>query len=179
MATLYPNEPDLELVISESAIRQRIQQLAEKISADYGNSSLVLLGVLNGAFIFMADLVRELAIPAEIDFIRLASYGDSTYSSGTITITKDIEVAIAGKDVLIIEDIIDTGRTIAWLIAHLQKRQPQSVQICTLIDKKERRQEPVSAKYCGFNGDRGFLVGYGLDYAGNHRQHKGIFTLRA
>jgi len=166
-----------KLILSEENIQQRIQQLGAEITRDYGDCSLVMVGVLNGAFIFMADLARQIDLPLEIDFVRVSSYGDKSYSSGELTFTKDVELDISGKDVLLVEDIVDSGRTIARLKEFFATRHPRSLKICTLIDKTERREVEVAIDYQGFAIDHGFLVGYGLDYAEQHRHYPGIYHL--
>lgn len=157
-------------ILSEVQLNQRVRELGERISQDYAGKSLVLIGVLNGAFVFMADLARALCLEhVQIDFIRVSSYGNGSESSGEITLTKDVELDLEGKDVLLVEDIIDTGRTLAWLKQDFQRRNSASVRICALIDKAERREIDISPDYTGFAVSEGFLVGYGLDYAEDFR----------
>ena len=168
---------DKELVISEAEIQQRVKELSEAISKDYANKPLVMVGILNGAFIFMADLARQINLPVEIDFVRVSSYGDHTFSSGSISFTKDIELDITDKDVLLVEDIVDTGRTLVHLKEIFGSRKPRSLKICTLINKTERREAEVEIDYYGFTIDHGFLVGYGLDYAEQHRHYPEIYHL--
>jgi len=168
---------DKELVISEADIQKRVKMLGAAISADYADKPLVLICILNGAFIFMADLARQITPPVEIDFVRVSSYGGNTYSSGTIAFTKDIELDITGKDVLLVEDIVDTGRTLARLKEIFSARKPRSLKICTLINKTERRETEVEIDYFGFAIDHGFLVGYGLDYAEQHRHYPEVYHL--
>ncbi len=147
-----------------------MQKLGGQISRDYSGKSLVLIGVLNGAFIFMADLARAIHLEhVQVDFIRVSSYGKSSESSGEITLTKDTELDLTGKDVLLVEDIIDTGRTLAWLKNTFKHRDVASIRICTLIDKAERREVEIQPDYIGFTVAEGFLVGYGLDYAEDFR----------
>ncbi|MCF6291363.1 MAG: hypoxanthine phosphoribosyltransferase [Desulfobacterales bacterium] len=165
-----------ELVISRAEIRARVKELGAAITRDYEGRSLVLVGILNGAFVFLADLVREINLPLEVDFVRVASYG-SRATAGEIRLLKDIELAVAGKDVLLVEDIVDTGRTIAYLKDYFIKHKPRSVRLCTLIDKKERRQVEVVSDYAGFEVGHGFLVGYGLDYAEQHRNYPEVYQL--
>jgi hypoxanthine phosphoribosyltransferase len=153
-----------EILISKPEIDDRVQSLADEISRDYEGKELVLIGILKGAFVFMADLIRCLRIPCEVDFVRLASYGTGTVSSGNIMITKDIETQIRGRDVLIVEDIVDTGLTLAFLIDKLKEREPESLKVCVLLDKKERRKVPFEAEYVGFDIPDRFVVGYGLDF---------------
>lgn len=169
---------DRKLVISREQIRARVGELAARISADYTGKDLVMVGILNGAFIFLADLVRSITIPLQIDFIRVASYGSRDIPSGTISLTKDIELDIRDKHVLLVEDIIDTGSTLAWLTEKFKDNKAASLRICTLIDKKERRQSDVEVDYIGFSLENGFLVGYGLDYAEQYRYLPEIYTLQ-
>jgi hypoxanthine phosphoribosyltransferase len=153
-----------EILISKPEIDDRVQRLADEISRDYEGKELVLIGILKGAFVFMADLIRCLRIPCEVDFVRLASYGTGTVSSGNIMITKDIETPIRGRDVLIVEDIVDTGLTLYFLVDKLKEREPESLKVCVLLDKKERRKVPFEAEYVGFDIPDRFVVGYGLDF---------------
>lgn len=164
-------------VVGEEQIRQRVRELGRQITTDYDNRSLVLLGVLNGAFIFTADLCRAIDLDLEIDFIRVASYGASTESSGTIRLLKEPGIDLEGKDVLLVEDIVDTGTTMAWLRDHFRGSRARSVRICSLIDKKERRTVDVDVDYIGFALDQGFLVGYGLDCAERYRNLPAIYSL--
>lgn len=161
---------NLEILIGRAAIAARVGELGQRITADYAGSELLVVGVLNGAFIFTADLVRSLALPLTVDFLRVASYGDATCSSGQICLAKDLESPVAGRHLLLVEDIVDTGRTLAWLQAHLLARHPASLKVCALIDKAERREVAVTVDYAGFLVAEGFLVGYGLDYGGRYRQ---------
>lgn len=164
-------------VVSRQEIAARVAALGQAISRDYAGRRLVMIGILNGAFIFMADLVREIELPLEIDFIRVSSYGSSTCSSGAVQCTKDTELELAGKDVLLVEDIVDTGTTLACLKDLFAARNAQSVRICALIDKKERRTVEVTVDYAGFEVAEGFLVGYGLDHAEQHRQYPAIYKI--
>lgn len=166
-----------EVVLGEAAIAARVRELGERIRRDYAGRPLVLVGILNGAFIFTADLARAIDLPLEVDFIRVASYGSSTSSSGTVSLTKDIELAIDGKEVLLVEDIVDTGRTIAALTGMLMARGPASLRICALIDKQERREVAVTVDYAGFTVAEGFLVGYGLDCAEQYRNLPAVYRL--
>lgn len=153
-----------ELLIPRSAIEQRVRELAQEISRDYEGGELIVIGVLKGAFIFMADLIRCLAIPCQVDFTRLASYGSGTISTGQVVVTKDIEIAIEGRDVLVVEDIVDTGVTLSFLVDKLRGKAPRSLKVCTFLDKKRRRKVPFEADYVGFTIEDGFVVGYGLDF---------------
>jgi hypoxanthine phosphoribosyltransferase len=158
-----------EILISKPEIDDRVQRLADEISRDYEGKELVLIGILKGAFVFMADLIRCLRIPCEVDFVRLASYGAGTVSSGNIMITKDIETPIRGRDVIIVEDIVDTGLTLSFLVDKLKEREPESLKVCVLLDKKERRKVPFEAEYVGFDIPDRFVVGYGLDFNERYR----------
>jgi hypoxanthine phosphoribosyltransferase len=147
-----------------------VRELGAIITEDYAESDLLVIGVLNGAFIFMADLVREIKLDLQVDFIRVASYGMSTKSCGEVRCSKDVELDIKGKDILIVEDIVDTGLTLASLHKYLNERGAKSVCTCALVDKKERREIEVIIKYVGFEVKEGFLVGYGLDCCEQYRQ---------
>ncbi len=168
---------DKKLILSQEKLAERVAQLGREISTYYEGQRLVLVGVLNGAFICMADLARALTINVELDFIRVASYGMSSTSSGTISLSKDVELDLTGKDVLLVEDIIDTGRTLAWLKEFFRDKGAASVRICALIDKKERRQAEVKVDYLGFAVAEGFLVGYGLDCAEQYRNLPAVYHL--
>lgn len=167
-----------KLVISKKQIHAKVGELAARISVDYGGKDLVMIGILNGAFIFLADLARLVTVPHQIDFIRVTSYGNRDSSSGTIRLTKDVELDIKNRHVLLVEDIIDTGSTLDWLTEKFREKEAASVRICTLIDKKERRVFTVPINYVGFSLEKGFLVGYGLDYAEQYRYLPEIYTLQ-
>ncbi|MCS7245363.1 MAG: hypoxanthine phosphoribosyltransferase [candidate division WOR-3 bacterium] len=157
-------------LIDEETIKQKVKELAQKISKDYENSdNLVVIGVLKGAFIFLADLVRELKIPCKVDFIKVSSYGQSTQSSGIVRIELDTSIDIANSDVLIVEDILDTGLTLKYIKELILSRNPRSLKIAVLLDKVERRKIDISADYVGFVVPDKFLVGYGLDFSENYR----------
>ena len=170
--------PKLLPVLSQEAIDALVCDMGCRISADYAGRDLVLVGILKGAFVFLADLVRRLTIPVVIDFIGASSYEGQTVSSGRITLTNPITVDVKGKDVLIVEDIVDTGLTMARLIEHIQSLGARSVKVCAMIDKRERRQIPVSVQYACHRTDEGFLVGYGLDYDERYRELPGIYHLK-
>jgi len=170
--------PELVPVFTKDQIQKMVAVVARRISHDYKGRTLVLVGVLNGAFMFLADLVRELSIPAQIDFVRVASYGTGTASSGKINLTKDLELDIQNKDVLVIEDIVDTGLTLSCLIDHLKSFGPRSVRVCALLDKRERRERAVPVDYTCQVVKKGFLVGYGLDYAEDYRSLQEIYHLK-
>jgi len=154
-----------------------VARLAREISADYANKRVVLIGVLKGAFVFLADLVRQLTIPVEIDFMRIASYGSQKESSGEIKVTKEVEVPLEGKDVLIIEDIVDTGLSLKFLVDHIYAQGPSSLKICALIDKKSRREVEIQVDYIGFEMEEGFIVGYGIDFDERYRYLPEIFVV--
>ena len=164
-------------LVSREAIAQRVAELGEQIGRDYAGRDLVMVGVLKGVFIFMADLVRALPFSVEVDFVRLCSYGSETTTSGEVHITKDVELSLKDRDVLIVEDIVDTGLTLAFLKQHLAGHRPRSLKICCLIDKKERREVEVPLDYIGFPIEQGFLVGYGLDCGEQSRTLPEIFIL--
>ena len=169
---------ELRQVISQEEIQNRVRELGAQITRDYQGRPVVFIGVLKGAFIFLADLVRAVNLSdVEIDFVRLASYGKSDTSSGEVKITKDIELTIKGKDVIIVEDIVDTGYTLKYLEEVLRLHEPRSVKVCCLIDKAERRKAEVNIDYCGFKVPKGFLVGYGLDFAEKWRHLPGIYEI--
>jgi len=164
-----PTEDQLQEILSPRQIQDRVRELGGQIAADFPGRPLVLIGILKGAFIFMADLARSIPNQLEMDFVRLASYGSRGESSGQVSITKDIELDISGKDVVVVEDIVDTGYTLKYLKDVLKLHEPASVRICCLIDKKERRKVEVEVDYVGFDIHRGFLVGYGLDFDERYR----------
>ena len=168
---------ELKLLFSKQEIEETVTRLAQEISADYANKRVVLIGVLKGAFVFLADLVRQLTIPVEIEFIRIASYGSQKESSGTISIKKDVEISLEKKDVLVIEDIVDTGLSLKFLLDHLRARNPSSLKVCALIDKKSRREVEVHVDYIGFAMDEGFIVGYGIDFNEGYRALPEIFVV--
>ena len=169
---------EMELVISRDDIEMRVRELGKEITKDFHGSKLVVVGILNGAFMFLADLVREIDLPREVDFLRAASYGAGRSSSGEIKITKDIELSIYDKEILIVEDLIDTGLTLATIKENLESRTSKSVRICVLIDKTERREIDLKADYIGFEIKNGFLVGYGIDYAEKYRQYLDVYRLQ-
>ena len=160
MEGLLPNE----VLYSQEQIKKRVRELAVEISRDYEGKELIVIGVLKGAFIFMADLIRCLTIPCRVDFVRLASYGAGAVSSGKVVMTKDIETSIKDQEILIVEDVVDTGLTLSFLINWLQERNPRSLKVCAMLDKRQRRQVPFEADYVGFTIEDGFVVGYGLDF---------------
>ncbi len=159
----------LKPLFSEQQIREAVKRLAAEISRDYKGEELVCVCILKGSFMFTADLIREITIPTMVDFIRVSSYGKGTTSKGEITITKDLEMDIKGKNVLIVEDIIDSGLTLKQIRDRLSARHPKSLRIVTLVDKKKRRDVDVPYEYVGFTIEDGFIVGYGIDYAEHYR----------
>jgi hypoxanthine phosphoribosyltransferase len=167
-----------EVLFSKEVIDRRVRELADAISHDYAGRELVVVGVLKGAFIFMADLIRALRIPCKVDFTQLASYGSGTVSSGDIVIKKDIGLPIDGRDVLIVEDIVDTGLTLSFLVAALKERAPRSLKVCVFLDKKMRRKVPFEADYTGFAIDDGFVVGYGLDFNEQARFLPDVYVIK-
>jgi hypoxanthine phosphoribosyltransferase len=169
--------PEKELTITQAEIARRVQELGAAITQDYADSRLLVVGILNGAFMFMADLVRAIRLDMEMDFVRVTSYG-MEMQSGNIRITKDLELEIAGKDILIVEDIVDTGQTLARLKQVFSHRGARSVRFCALIDKKERRKADVVIDYIGFEVEKGFLVGYGLDCREQYRQLPEVYYLK-
>ena len=156
-------------LVSEKAVDERIVELGKQISKDYEGKQVHLICVLKGGVFFMCELAKRISVPVSMDFMSVSSYGDDTKSSGVVKIVKDLDEAIEGKDVLIVEDIIDSGRTLYYLIDILKKRNPKSVHLCTLLDKPERRVKDVKVDYVGINIPDEFVVGYGLDYAQKYR----------
>jgi hypoxanthine phosphoribosyltransferase len=170
---------DIEAVLlTEEQIQRRIAELGAQISTDYAGKELHLIGVLRGAVIFLADLMRHLAIPCSCDFIAIASYGMDTKSSGVVRILKDLDDSIQGKHVLIVEDIVDTGLTLNYILNLIRSRNPASVRVCALLDKPERRIVPIEIHYLGFTIPNRFVVGYGLDYTQKYRNLPYIGILR-
>jgi len=158
-----------EILIDEETLQARIRELGVEISRDYAGRDLLLVGVLKGAVFFMADLMRELTIPCEIDFMAISSYGAGTDSSGVVRILKDLDLNISGRHVLVVEDIIDSGLTLSYLVRTLSARKPATVEICALLTKPERREVAVPVRYVGFEIPNEFVIGYGLDYAERYR----------
>jgi hypoxanthine phosphoribosyltransferase len=158
-----------DVLIDARSLQDRIAALGEEISSDYGGRDLLLIGVLKGAVFFMSDLMRHLTIPCEIDFMAISSYGDSTDSSGVVRILKDLDINIDGRDVLVVEDIIDSGLTLSYLMRNLEAREPASLEICALLTKPARREIDVPVRYVGFEIPNRFVIGYGLDFAERYR----------
>jgi hypoxanthine phosphoribosyltransferase len=158
-----------DILVSAEDLRQRVRELAAEISDDYQRKDLLLIGVLKGAVFFLADLMRDMTIPVEIDFMAVASYGSATKSSGVVRILKDLDAAIEGRDVLIVEDIVDSGLTLQYLLRNLAGRNPASLEVCALLIKPERRKVELQTRYVGFEIPDRFAIGYGLDYGERYR----------
>jgi hypoxanthine phosphoribosyltransferase len=166
-----------DVLIPHDDIVAKIEELAEQISSDYSGKEPILIGILNGVIFFFSELVMKLRIPTRMDFIRAASYGSSMTSSGAIRLLKDVELPLKGEDVILVEDIVDTGLTLCHIVEHLRSKGPASLKICALIDKAERREREVTIDYCGFKVLAGFLVGFGLDYDEKYRYLPDICVL--
>jgi hypoxanthine phosphoribosyltransferase len=156
-------------LIDEETLQARVRELGVEISRDYSGRDLLLVGVLKGAVFFMADLMRELTVPCEIDFMAISSYGAGTDSSGVVRILKDLDLNISARNVLVVEDIIDSGLTLSYLVRTLSARKPASLEVCALLTKPERREVDVPVRYIGFEIPNEFVIGYGLDYAERYR----------
>src|SRR5699024_5663112 len=167
-----------EVLVSSEEIHKRVKKLSQEITEDYKGKYLMLVGILKGAVIFMSELVQNINLPITMDFMAVSSYGNSSQSSGVVRIIKDLDCYIEGKDILIVEDIIDTGLTLDYLTDNLKKRGPKSVKICTLLDKPERREVKVPVDYVGFQVPDEFIVGYGIDYAEKYRNLPYISALK-
>ena len=158
-----------EILIDEAALRAKVAELGAEISADYQGRDLLLIGVLKGAVFFMADLMRHLTVPCEVDFMAISSYGDSTDSSGIVRILKDLDINMEGRHVLVVEDIIDSGLTLSYLMRNLESREPETLEVCALMTKPGRREIDIPVRYVGFDIPNRFVVGYGLDFAERYR----------
>ena len=158
-----------EILIDEASLQGRISELGAEVSADYAGRDLLLVGVLKGAVFFMADLMRELSVPCEIDFIAISSYGAATDSSGVVRILKDLDINVSDRHVLVVEDIIDSGLTLSYLMRNLKARKPATLEVCALLTKPERREIDVPVRYVGFEIPNRFVIGYGLDFAERYR----------
>jgi hypoxanthine phosphoribosyltransferase len=156
-------------LVSEEDLQARITEIAAEVSADYEGRELLVIGVLKGAVFFIADLVRRISVPCELDFMAVSSYGSSTHSSGVVRILKDLDIPIAGRHVLVVEDVIDSGLTLSYLMKNLASRQPASLEICTLLTKPGHRRLNIPIRYIGFDLPDSFVIGYGLDYAERYR----------
>jgi hypoxanthine phosphoribosyltransferase len=170
-------QPQLKILIKRDEIAEAVNKLACEIKKDYQGKQPVFIGVLKGSFMFMADLIRQLDVPLELDFVRLSSYGAAMESSGKVRVIQGVKTPIKGRDVLVVEDIVDTGITISFLLDYLRKKQPASLKLCALTDKPSRRRVPVSIDYLGFTVPNRFIVGYGLDCDERFRNLPHIYTL--
>ncbi|MBS1316863.1 MAG: hypoxanthine phosphoribosyltransferase [Lachnospiraceae bacterium] len=162
-------EDKIRVLLTEEVVNEKIKQIGEQVSKDYAGKSVHLICVLKGGVFFTCELAKRITVPVSLDFMSVSSYGMETKSSGIVKIVKDLDEPLEGKDVLIVEDIIDSGRTLSYLIQILKKRNPASIRLCTLLDKPERRVTDVKVDYVGFNIPDEFVVGYGLDYAQKYR----------
>lgn len=171
------SERVLKKLYTRDYIARQILRLGEEIGRDYGNEEILLVGVLKGAFLFFADLVRAIPSPTLVDFVRLASYGFHTQSTGIVELRKDLEFSVQGRHVVIVDDILDTGCTLEFLRQRLLSRQPRSLKTCVLLDKKQARKAAVEADYVGISLESGFVVGYGLDYQENYRGLPDLYLL--
>ena len=158
-----------EVLFTQEELAKRVRELAAQITADYQGKEIILISVLRGSFVFMADLCRSIDLDCTVDFMAVSSYGGGTSSTGQVQITKDLSGDISGKHVIVVEDILDSGNTLSYLLKLLEQRKPASIRLCTLLDKPERRTKPVEVSYSGFTIPDAFVVGYGLDYAEHYR----------
>jgi hypoxanthine phosphoribosyltransferase len=166
-----------EVLVESDDLQRRVRELAAEIDRDYADRDLVLIGVLKGAVMFMADLMRDLETPCEVDFMAVSSYGSATDSSGVVRILKDLDSSIAGRDVLLIEDIVDSGLTLHYLLKSLRAREPRSLEVCALLTKPERRRVDLPIRYVGFEIPNRFAIGYGLDHAQRYRNLRYVAAL--
>ncbi|HEY6695374.1 MAG TPA: hypoxanthine phosphoribosyltransferase [Solirubrobacteraceae bacterium] len=166
-----------EILVQADELQHRIKEMAAEVSRDYEGRDLLLIGVLKGAVFFLSDLMRQLDIPCEVDFMAVASYGSSTDSSGVVRILKDLDAPLEGRNVLIVEDIVDSGLTLQYLMRTLEARGPASIEVCALLTKPERRKVDMPARYVGFEIPDKFAIGYGLDYAERYRNLPYVATL--
>ena len=166
------------ILLDKDVLANRIKELGEEISKDYVGEEVLLVGILKGASVFMSDLIRQISLPAYIDYMVVSSYGNSAETSGVVRIIKDLEDNIEGKNVIIVEDIIDTGLTLAYLKQNLLSRHPKSIKICTLLDKPARREKEINIDYKGFEVPDKFIIGYGIDYAEKYRNLPFVATLK-
>ena len=167
-----------EVLIDEAALQSRIAELGAAISEDYRGRDLLLVGVLKGAIFFMADLMRQIDIPCEVDFMAISSYGAGVDSSGVVRILKDLDISVEGRNVLVVEDIVDSGLTLSYLLRNLEAREPASLEVCALLTKPERRENDVACRYVGFEIPNRFVIGYGLDFAERYRNLPYVGVLR-
>ncbi|HEX2468494.1 MAG TPA: hypoxanthine phosphoribosyltransferase [Solirubrobacterales bacterium] len=166
-----------ETLVSAEDLERRVRELGAEISRDYEGRDLVMIGVLKGAVLFLADLMRELTVPCEVDFMAVSSYGSSTDSSGVVRILKDLDATIEGRDVLLVEDIVDSGLTLHYLLKNLRARDPASLEVCALLTKPERRRVELPIRYVGFEIPNRFAIGYGLDHAQRYRNLRYVAVL--
>ena len=172
-------EPDIDRVlITSEEIQDKLRDMGERITADYAGTQLLLVGVLKGAFVVMADLARNIRLPLEFDFMAVASYGTATKTSGVVRILKDLDHELEGRDVLLVEDIVDSGLTLNYLLKNLHARRPASLEVAALLQKKDIQQVPIDLRYLGFDIPNEFVVGYGLDFAERYRNLPYIATLK-
>jgi len=169
--------PQPSVLITQDKIKQAVARLASEISRDYQGKQPLLIGILKGSFVFMADLIRELDLPVEVDFVKLSSYGAGTETLGKVKVVQGLNTKIKGRDVLVVEDIVDTGLTISFLMDYLKKKRPASLRLCVLTDKPSRHQVPVTIDYLGFNVPNKFIVGYGIDWNEKFRHLQDICYL--
>lgn len=169
--------PHLKPLIDRNDVDLAVKRIASDIQQDYAGKEPLFIGVLTGSFMFVADLVRYLNLPLEVEFVRLSSYGSGTVSSGRVKIVQKITSWIKDRDIVIVEDIVDTGITLDFLISYLKRKKPKSIKICALLDKEARRQVPVKIDYCGFIVPDEFVVGYGIDWNNKYRYLPGIYTV--
>jgi hypoxanthine phosphoribosyltransferase len=167
-----------EILVPADDLARRVRELAEQVSKDYADKDLLLIGVLKGAVFFLSDLMRHLDIPVEVDFMAVASYGSATKSSGVVRILKDLDAAIEGRDVLIVEDIVDSGLTLQYLLRNLAGRNPRSLEVCALLIKPDRRKVDLQTRYVGFEIPDEFAIGYGLDHAERYRNLPYVAALK-
>ncbi|SHJ76534.1 hypoxanthine phosphoribosyltransferase [Malonomonas rubra DSM 5091] len=170
-------EQTRRILFSRDKIAREINRLGQEISRDYGDEEIMLVGVLKGSFLFIADLIREITSPSVVDFVRLASYGSGTQTSGIIEFRKELEMPITGRNVIIVEDIVDSGYTLECLYNKLLLQKPKSLKVCTLIDKRARREVEIEADYVGISMDDGFIIGYGLDHDERYRNLPDIYVI--
>jgi hypoxanthine phosphoribosyltransferase len=167
-----------EILVPAEDLARRVRELAGEVSRDYEGRDLILIGVLKGAVFFLSDLMRQLTVPCEVDFMAVASYGSATKSSGVVRILKDLDAVIEGRDVLIVEDIVDSGLTLQYLLRNLEGRNPRSLEVCALLIKPERRKVELNTRYVGFEIPNEFAIGYGLDHAERYRNLPFVAALR-
>jgi len=172
------NLQEVEILFTEEEIKQKVKDMGKQIALDYQGEELLVVGILKGAFVFMADLIRQIDQPLQVDFMDVCSYGNSAVSSGEVRILKDLDYSIEGKNVLIVEDIVDTGLTLNYISEILRKRDPKTLRICCLLDKPSRRKSPIKPDYVGWAIPDHFVVGCGLDYAERYRSYPAICVLK-